>query len=84
MKLFITRHGETIENINNICQGHIEGQLSKEGINQAKKLANRFKDEQINAIYSSDLNRAVDTAKQILKFHPDLTLILDKRLRIFW
>ncbi|MCK5510791.1 histidine phosphatase family protein [Candidatus Parcubacteria bacterium] len=81
MRLIITRHGETIENINRICQGQTDGQLSKKGIEQAKKLGIRFKDRKIDAIYSSDLKRTVDTAKEILKYHPSLKLNLDKRIR---
>ncbi|MEA1963047.1 MAG: histidine phosphatase family protein [Patescibacteria group bacterium] len=81
MRLIITRHGETIENINKICMGQTDGQLSKEGIEQTEKLGIRFKDRKIDAIYSSDLKRTVDTAKKILKYHPNLKLNLDKRIR---
>ena len=71
MKLILVRHGETIENISKICQGQkIGGTLTKEGIQQAKKLALRLKDEKIDKIYSSDLKRAKDTAKEIIKYHP--------------
>jgi len=79
MKLIITRHGETIENINKICMGQTDGQLSKKGIEQAKKLG--IRNRKIDAIYSSDLKRTVDTAKKILKYHTDLKLNLDKRIR---
>ena len=65
MKLIITRHGETEENKAGIIQGHLPGHLSEAGIEQAKKVAFRLKDEKINFIYSSDLDRAADTAKEI-------------------
>ena len=81
MRLIVVRHGETIENKNNICQGQIEGTLSKLGIKQAKKLALRLKNEKFDSIYSSDLGRAVNTSKEIMKYHSDLKLKLDKRLR---
>ncbi len=80
MRFIITRHGETIGNLNNILQGQLDGTLSEKGILQAKKLAERFKNEKIDVIYSSNLKRAVDTAKEILKFHPELKLNLDKRV----
>lgn len=70
MKLIITRHGETEENIAGIIQGHLPGRLSETGIEQAGKLALRLKDEKIDFIYSSDLARASDTAKEIAKYHP--------------
>ncbi len=81
MKLIITRHGETEENRQDIVQGHLPGVLSKLGIEQARKVAWRLKDEQIDFIYSSDLARAADTAKEIAKYHPDARLTLTKALR---
>lgn len=81
MKLILTRHGETVENTQGIHQGHLPGKLSDQGINQAKKLAERLKDEKIDAIFSSDLARAADTAKEILKFHPNTPFKFVKELR---
>ncbi len=81
MKLIIVRHGETIENREGIIQGHISGHLSKRGTVQAKKLAKRLKNEKIDAIYSSDLARAANTTKEILKFHKNIPVIYTKDLR---
>jgi broad specificity phosphatase PhoE len=81
MKLIITRHGETEENKAGIIQGHLPGHLSKTGIKQAKKVALRLKDEKIDFIYSSDLDRAANTAKEIAKFHPDVPIEFVKDLR---
>ncbi|MDD5254232.1 MAG: histidine phosphatase family protein [Candidatus Nanoarchaeia archaeon] len=81
MRLILTRHGETIENKKGISQGHIPGKLSKEGIKQAKKLALRLKDEEIDFIFSSDLARAKDTTKEIIKYHPDVPVKFVKELR---
>ena len=38
MKLFLIRHGETIENIGTLLMGRTQGELSEEGKEQAKKL----------------------------------------------
>jgi broad specificity phosphatase PhoE len=81
MRLILTRHGETEENIKGIIQGHMPGKLSEEGLIQAKKLAKRLKTSKIDAIYSSDLARASKTAKEIKKYHPKAELILTKDLR---
>lgn len=81
MRIIIIRHGETEENIKGICMGHTPGHLSEIGIRQVNLLAYRLKDIKISKIYSSDLQRAVDTAQKILKFHLKLKLKLDKRLR---
>ena len=82
MKLILTRHGETIENKMGIAQGQlIQGKLSELGIEQAKKLALRLKNEKIDAIYSSDLERAAHTAKEIAKYHKNIPFYLVKELR---
>lgn len=81
MKLIITRHGETEENRAGIIQGHLPGHLSETGIEQAKKVALRLKDEKIDFIYSSDLDRAANTAKEIAKFHSDVPIEFVKDLR---
>ncbi|MBT3397663.1 histidine phosphatase family protein [archaeon] len=81
MKLIITRHGETEENRRGIIQGHLPGTLSELGRGQAEKLAERLKRKRIDLIISSDLARALDTARIVAKFHQDIDFILDKRLR---
>jgi len=81
MKLIITRHGETEENKLDILQGHLPGKLSSEGIIQAKKVAERLRDEKIDYIYSSDLARSSDTAKEIARFHPNIPIEFVSELR---
>ncbi len=70
MRIIITRHGQTEENKEGILQGHLPGRLSELGKEQARKLALRLKNEKIDIIYSSDLARAADTAKEVAKYHP--------------
>jgi uncharacterized phosphatase len=81
MKLIIVRHGETEENKQKIVQGHLHGTLSKLGKEQARRLANRLKNEKIDVIISSDLDRARHTAEEIVKFHPEAKIELRKELR---
>ena len=81
MKLILTRHGETVENAAGIIQGHLQGKLSELGKAQAKRLAQRLKNEKIDIIYSSDLTRAADTAKEIATYHPEIPLLLVKEIR---
>jgi broad specificity phosphatase PhoE len=69
MKLYVVRHGQTEENLNGIIQGHKPGKLTALGIEQARLLALRLKDQKFDAIYSSDLKRAVDTCWQVARFH---------------
>jgi len=81
MRLIITRHGETLENRAGLLQGHNEGSLSEKGINQAKKLALRLRDEKIDIIYCSDLGRAVKTAEEIHTYHKDTDIEYTEQLR---
>lgn len=81
MKLFLVRHGETEENVAGILMGHHHGVLTEKGKAQAKETAAILKDYSFAYIYSSDLNRCVDTAEFIKKFHPDTPLTFTKELR---
>jgi len=81
MRLIITRHGETKENVLGIIMGHLPGKLTEKGIAQAKKVALRLKDERIDYIYSSDLARSSDTTKEILKYHSNVKVEYVKDLR---
>lgn len=68
MQLFVVRHGETEENAGGVVQGHHHGTLSARGRRQAEQLAVRFREVQFDAIYTSDLGRAVMTAEAIGQF----------------
>jgi broad specificity phosphatase PhoE len=66
----IFRHGETVPNIENVFQGHLNGDLSEKGRSQADALGEYFADRVIHTIISSDLDRAKETAQRIQHFHP--------------
>lgn len=65
MRIYFTRHGETEWNKLNIIQGQDDSPLTKEGIEMGKALHEKSKNIHFDAIYSSDLGRAYDTAKLI-------------------
>ena len=64
VRVLLVRHGETIWNQENRWQGQADTPLSRTGHDQARQLARRFQHEErcIQAIYTSDLRRARDTA----------------------
>lgn len=66
MRLFITRHGETVWNLEHRYQGHGDSALTEAGERQARALAARLAGEQLDAVYSSDLGRAQRTAELIV------------------
>ena len=80
-KLILVRHGETVENAANKTQGQLNSQLNDNGREQARIVALRLKDEKFEACYSSDLDRCINTAKEIIKFHPNIEIIPTKELR---
>ena len=70
MKLILVRHGETYWNAERRIQGgSSDTELSETGIKQANKLASFLKNENIAAIVSSPLNRAMATAEAIASQH---------------
>ncbi len=64
VRVLLVRHGETIWNQENRWQGQADTPLSRTGYEQARQLARRFQNEgrRVQAIYTSDLRRARDTA----------------------
>lgn len=72
--LFLVRHGRTDWNALGRFQGRIERPLDEVGIEQAEEVARRLADLEIDAIYSSDMLRARQTADIIAKHH-DLPIV---------
>lgn len=68
-RLYLVRHGETEWNSGGKFQGHSDIPLSVKGREQAVNLAERLKDIKIQAVYSSDLGRARETAEILAKPH---------------
>ncbi len=64
-RLLVIRHGETAWNTEGRIQGHIDIPLNDKGRWQAERLAQALADEELHAIYSSDLERARDTAQAV-------------------
>lgn len=64
-KVIFVRHGQTEWNVTGRYQGQSDVQLTEEGRQQAQKLAANFPVDEIDAIYASDLNRAMVTAEAI-------------------
>ena len=69
MKLILIRHGETLSNKEKRIQGISDVELSAVGIEQANLLALSLKDHPIEAIHTSPLKRAMQTAEIINEFH---------------
>jgi len=78
--LLLVRHGETDWNAEGRVQGHTDRPLNDFGRRQAKELADRLAGEGADAIYTSDLVRAKETA-DIVAERLGLTVVVDPGLR---
>ncbi len=63
--IFLFRHGETNWNVEERFQGHIDIPLNDKGREQARGLIPILRNHAIEAILSSDLSRALETAQII-------------------
>ena len=61
-RIFLIRHAEAEGNIFRRAHGHYNGLITQKGYKQIERLHERFEDEHIDVIYSSDLARAQTTA----------------------
>jgi alpha-ribazole phosphatase len=80
MHLFLIRHAQTKHSDDHRYQGTTDAPLNETGKLQAEEIAKRLNDKKIEAIYSSDLQRSVQTADFIAKEHK-LPINQDERLR---
>ena len=78
--VILARHGETDWNRNGIWQGHGDPPLNDLGRRQARQLAARLEGDAIDALYSSDMRRARETAG-IVAAPRGLAVVLDPDLR---
>lgn len=77
MKIYIIRHGETDMNRQGLFQGQSNIALNSHGMEQASLLSFSLKDSKLDYIYSSPLDRAIQTAKAINKYH-NAEIIINK------
>ncbi len=78
--ILIIRHGQTAWNKMKRLQGHSDIPLNEDGRLQAVTLAETLQNEPLDAIFSSDLQRAFQTANEIAKCHR-LAVNMDKSFR---
>ena len=67
IKIYLIRHGQSEWNVLNKIQGQVNTELTELGRNQGQAIGDRLMNSNIDVVYSSDLNRALDTAKIIAK-----------------
>lgn len=80
-QFILLRHGQTDWNVQHLYQGQRDIELNDTGIEQAQNAAEALKQEKIDVVYCSDLSRALETAKAVMRYHPDVPLRIDPLLR---
>lgn len=79
MKLLVARHGETLFNKENKICGITDIELTCKGIEQAKEIAEKIKELNIDLIISSPMKRTIQTSKVISDIC-NLQYVTDDRL----
>jgi probable phosphoglycerate mutase len=79
-RIIAIRHGETDWNVATRIQGQLDIALNETGHRQARRLAAALADEALDAVYSSDLARARETAQAVAR-HAGLEVRADTGLR---
>ncbi|KAJ2082640.1 hypothetical protein H4R24_001389 [Coemansia sp. RSA 988] len=86
LDIYLARHGQTEANATGIIQGSkINPPLNKCGELQADALAEAMKDEKLDWVVTSGLERAVQTGNSVAKYHSNTPFVSDARLNeISW
>lgn len=79
-ELILIRHGQTVWNSERRMQGQRNSALSELGRAQARAVARRLQDESFDCLYSSDLDRALETARAIAEATGH-EIVIEPRLR---
>lgn len=80
-KIFLFRHGQTDYNKNHLFCGKIDADINESGIEEAKQIGEKLKDEKVTRAYSSDQLRSKHTLELALNGRKNIPITEDPRLR---
>lgn len=64
-RIIMVRHGQSESNVKKTFTGQLDAQLTEDGREQARRMARYLDQYQIDKIYASSLQRAVETAQAV-------------------
>jgi 2,3-bisphosphoglycerate-dependent phosphoglycerate mutase len=77
LKIYLFRHGQTTFNRRGMFTGWKDARLTREGINDARIVAERLKDKKFQVAFQTRLSRSRDSLKEVLKYHPECKKIIE-------
>lgn len=81
-KIFIFRHGQTEDNKDHTFSGWRDSDLTPEGIEEAKQISEKLKNEPVTKAYQSDQIRSKHTLQLVLNdYHKGVEIITDPRIK---
>lgn len=78
VEIYLIRHTQAEGNMYRMMQGHWDGKITPHGRLELERLSERFETVHLDAVYSSDLSRAYETAEAVAFGR---SIITDRRLR---
>ncbi len=80
--IYFVRHGQTDDNANgSLLTGWSATPLNEKGFSQARETAENLKDVKYDICFCSPLLRTRQTLDEIIKYHKNLKVIFDDRLK---
>ena len=79
--IYFVRHGQTDDNANGKLTGWSATPLNEKGFAQAREAAENLKDIKFDICFCSPLLRTKQTLDEIIKYHKNLNVIYDDRLK---
>ena len=81
VNIYLFRHGRTLFNEQHRFTGWKDIVLSPQGRKDARSISSQLKNKKIDLAFTSDLKRAKQTLNTVLKHHPPIKILADRRLR---
>lgn len=80
LHIYLLTHCESCYNRCGIFTGRVNSRLTPEGHIHAQRLAKELAQKKIDIAYVSPLIRAKETLRHIKKYHPHMSVVVDRRL----